>query len=247
MAFMGRGGASFGGAGGGINTTSNVGGRPTRAYRRGSFIRLYYFIPLDNTYVIFQMLATFLILIVGLVTILATYKSPVIDPISSFKKSVLYSYIAINIILISFIFLANYNSKDKVSLIRKLVAILFISLLTFVAFLCVKLNANSIYNKSKFEQIYMEQNDEDTTDSKTKFALSLEGMKMETKKEYFVDECLKAYKVFSIRMLTIFGVNLLIVVLLIYQIIKVIQIQEKREQLDKNDAILFDEEQNCRY
>lgn len=247
MAFMGRGGASFGGAGGGINTTSNVGGRPTRAYRRGSFIRLYYFIPLDNTYVIFQMLATFLILIVGLVTILATYKSPVIDPIASFKKSVLYSYIAINIILISFIFLANYNSKDKVSLIRKLVAILFISLLTFVAFLCVKLNANSIYNKSKFEQIYMEQNDEDTTDSKTKFALSLEGMKMETKKEYFVDECLKAYKVFSIRMLTIFGVNLLIVVLLIYQIIKVIQIQEKREQLDKNDAILFDEEQNCRY
>ena len=247
MAFMGRGGASFGGAGGGINTTSNVGGRPTRAYRRGSFIRLYYFIPLDNTYVIFQMLATFLILIVGLVTILATYKSPVIDQIASFKKSVLYSYIAINIILISFIFLANYNSKDKVSLIRKLVAILFISLLTFVAFLCVKLNANSIYNKSKFEQIYMEQNDEDTTDSKTKFALSLEGMKMETKKEYFVDECLKAYKVFSIRMLTIFGVNLLIVVLLIYQIIKVIQIQEKREQLDKNDAILFDEEKNCRY
>ncbi len=247
MAFMGRGGASFGGAGGEINTGNNVGTRQTRMYRRGSFIRLYYFIPLDNTYVIFQMVATFLILIVGLVTILATYKSPVIDPIASFKKIVLYSYIAIDIFLISFIFLANYNSKDKISLIRKLIAILFIALFTFVAFLCVKLNANSIYNKSKFEQIYMEQNNEDTTDSRTKFALSLEGMKMETKKEYFVDECLKAYKVFSIRMLTIFGVNLLIVVLLIYQIIKVIQIQEKREQLDKNDAILFDEEQNCRY
>jgi hypothetical protein len=70
---------------------------------------------------------------------------------------------------------------------------------------------------------------------------------METKKEYFVDECLKAYKVFSFRMYTIFAINILIVVLLFYQIIKVSQIQEKREQLDKNDAILFDEEQNCRY
>ena len=247
MAFMGRGGASFGGAGGGINTTSNVGGRPTRAYRRGSFIRLYYFIPLDNTYVIFQMIATFLILIVGLVTILATYKSPVTDPIAQFKKTMLYSYIIINIFLMFLIGLANYYSKDKTSLIRKLIAILFISLFTFVAFLCVKLNANSIYNKSKYEQIYMEQNSEDTTDSRTKFALSLEGMKMETKKEYFVDECLKAYKVFSFRMYTTFAINILIVVLLFYQIIKVSQIQEKREQLDKNDAILFDEEQNCRY
>ena len=58
MAFMGRGGSSFGGGlGRGVNSTGeNTDIKPNRTYYRGGLIRLYYFIPLDNIYVIFQMI-----------------------------------------------------------------------------------------------------------------------------------------------------------------------------------------------
>ena len=72
-------------------------------------------------------------------------------------------------------------------------------------------------------------------------------MKIKTEKEYYVDECMKAYNIFGVRMYVVMGLNILIIMLLIYQIIKVSQIQEKREKLNKDDAILFDEEENIKF
>jgi hypothetical protein len=43
--------------------------------------RFFYYIPLDNTYVIMQMIVTFIILIVGIITFVVTYESTIIDPI----------------------------------------------------------------------------------------------------------------------------------------------------------------------
>ena len=44
-------------------------------YRRPFFWRrFYYYIPLDNTYVIMQMIVTFIILIFGVVTFITSYK-----------------------------------------------------------------------------------------------------------------------------------------------------------------------------
>ena len=45
-----------------------------------------YYVPLDNTYVIMQMIATLIILIVGVITYLIGYKSDVVDPIASTKS-----------------------------------------------------------------------------------------------------------------------------------------------------------------
>lgn len=51
--------------------------------------------------------------------------------------------------------------------------------------------------------------------------------------------------VFSVqKYMLLFGLHLLLNVLLIYQISKVSKIQDKKDQLSKDDLILFDEEKN---
>ena len=48
-------------------------------------------------------------------------------------------------------------------------------------------------------------------------------------------------------MYVIVALNVLIIVLLIYQVSKVSKIQDKRNQLNKDDVILFDEEENIKF
>ena len=92
MAFMGRGDRPSIGD----NNTSNC-------QHGGPFLysRFYYYIPLDNTYVIMELIATFIILIVGAITFLMAYKSTIIDPIENIKKLFI-SLFSFSLVVISF-------------------------------------------------------------------------------------------------------------------------------------------------
>ena len=104
MAYMGRGDfSSFGGGlGGDMGTPDNNNDRHHngRMYYRGGFFRMYYNIPLDNTYVIFQMIASIIIFAIAGVAFLTTYKSPVIDTIADTKKIVMNSHIIVTLVLL---------------------------------------------------------------------------------------------------------------------------------------------------
>lgn len=249
MAYMGRGGfSSFGGGlGGGHGLDNNYNRHNGRMYYRGRLIRMYYYIPLDNTYVIFQMIAAIIIFIIAGITFLTTYKPSVIDPLEETKRIIVNTYIIIDLALVSIILLANYFSKNKNTLIKRLIVILLVAIVTILIFFGIKANLNSTYTESKFEQIYTQENGEKTTDIKSKFDVGFTGVKMKTEKEYYIDECVKAYNVFSIRMYVLVGINVLLIILLIYQISKASKIQEKRDRLSKDDAILFDEEENMKF
>ena len=254
MAYMGRGGFSSlggGGLGGGLgpndNDNNNDNRHNGRMYYRGGFFRMYYYIPLDNTYVIFQMIAAIIIFTIAGITFIATYKPSVVDPLENSKRIILNTYIILTLSLVVITFLANYFSKDKNALIKRLIAILVISIITILVFFGIKANLDSIYTKNKFEQIYIQENGEQTSDSKSKFDIGLTGMQMKTEKEYYVDECVKAYNIFSIKMYGIVAMNVFEIILLFYQISKVSQIQDKRDRLSKDDAILFDEEENVKF
>ena len=245
MAYMDRGEISSGsGPSEGFEHNDNN----DKTYYGSGIFRLHYYVPLDNTYVIFQMIATFIIFVAAGITILATYKPSIIDPIESTKGMVLNTYIIITVALLAITLLANHFSKDKNALIKRLSVLLIISILTMLVFFGIKMNLDSTYTKSKFEQIYTLENGEQTSNTKSRFDIGLTtGMKMKTEKEYYVDECLKAYNVFSIRMYGAVGLNILLIILLIYQVIRVSKIQEKRDRLSKDDVILFDEEENVKF
>ena len=215
-------------------------------YRRG-FFRRYYYIPLENTYVIFQMIAAIIIFTIAGITFLATYKPSVIDPIEDTKRILMNTYIIIILALLVLTILANYFSRDKNALIKKLIVILSLSIIAILVFFGIKANMDSIYTKNKFEQIYEQEYSGQSSDTKSKIDIGLTGMKIKSEKEYCIDECIKAYNIFSIRMYGIIGLNALLIILLIYQISKISIIQEKRDKLSKDDAILFDEEENIKF
>ena len=248
MAYMGRGGISpVGNNNVGANGNINVNGG--RRYYRGGIFRIYYYIPLDNTYVLFQMIATILIFIVAGITFLVTYKPSVVDPLEGTKGIIINTYLIITISLAVITFLVNYFSKDKNTLIKRLVIIVSIALITILVIFGIKAYLNSTYTKDKFEQIYVQENGETTektTNNKSKLSVGLSGMQVQTEKEYYVDECIKAYNIFSIRLYGVVALNVLLIILLIYGISKVSKIQDKEEQMSRDDAVLFDEEQDIK-
>ena len=163
--------------------------------------RFYYYVPLDNTYVIMQMIVTFIILIVGLVTFFATYKSTIIDPIESTKKLFINTYLIIIGILLSVTLIINFFSKNQTSLIKRLVIILAISITIMLIFFGIKLNLDTTYTKDRFEQFYTEQNISESSNNttKSKIDIGITGMSIKTDKEYYIDECSKLYGIFSAK------------------------------------------------
>ena len=247
MAFMGRGSTpsignnNIGGAG-----NNNFNGH---GYHRGPYFyrRFYYYIPLDNTYVIMQMIVTFIILIVGGITFLATYKSTIIDPIENIKKLFINTHLIITVIFLAITFIINLSSKKESDLMKRLALMATVSIITMLVFLGIKLNLDATYTESVFEQFYTEQNINGGTNEKSKIDIGITGMSIKTEKEYYIDECVKLYNIFKIKSYGSLGLHLLLNILLIYQVLKVQKIQNKKEKLDKDDLILFDEEQNIKF
>ena len=251
MAFLGRGGfPSMGG-------NHHIGNKRDRennshfGHRYYYGRRIYYYVPLDNTYVLMQMIVTFLILIVGVITFISTYESTTIDPIENTKRLFINIYLIIIAILIVAMFIINFSSKNESILINRLILLFLISMIIMFVFCGIKLNLDSTYNVDRFEQFYLSQNvqnksSKDSTE-KSKISIGLTGVSLKSEKEYYIDECVKLYDIFKTKTYGILGLHLLLNVLLIYQISKVIKIKNKKERLNKDDAIVYDEEQNVRF
>ena len=98
----------------------------------------------------------------------------------------------------------------------------------------------------KCREFYDEKYVEEKSNVKSRIDIGLTGAKLKSDREYYVDKCIEAYNVFSIKMYGLMILNAFLIVLLIYQISKVSKIEEKRNRLNKDDAILYDEEENVK-
>ena len=250
MAFMGRGNfPSVENSDTGDNDFNENGHR----FHSGPYFyrRFYYYVPLDNTYVIMQIIVTFIILIVGVLAFIITYKSTIIDPIENIKKLFINIHLIIIAIFLGLTFIINYSSKDKSTLLKRLFIFSIISIITMIIFFGIKLGLDATYTKEKFKMFYSEQNIEDESSKndilKQKIDIGITGVSLKTEKEYYVDECLKLYGIFKTKAYGTLALHLLLNILLIYQVLKVSKLQEKKEKMNKDDAILFDEEQNIKF
>ena len=189
---------------------------------------------------------TFIILIVGAIAFLMSYKTNIVDPIESIKKIFINTHLIVLGVLLAITFVTNRFSKTESDLIRRLVLINAISIIAMLVFLGVKINLDSTYTENKFEEFYIEQNTNEITNKKSKLDIGMSSMSIKTEKEYYVDECMNLYNIFKIKSYIILGLHLLLNILLIYQILRVQKIQNKKEKLDKDELILFDEEENIK-
>ena len=246
MAFRDRGDFSS------IGNDNNLKENGPRIHRGPYFYRrFYYYIPLDNTYVIMQMIVTFIILIFGALAFITTYKSSIVDPIENIKKSFINIHLIVIAIFLGITFLINYSSKNESVLMKRLACFSIISIITMIVFFGVKLNFDKTYTKDKFETFYSEQNIEDESSQNDilnkKLDIGINGIGLKTEREYYVDECLKLYGIFKTKTYGTLGLHLLLNILLIYQVLKVAKIKDKKEKMHKDDAVLFDEEQNIKF
>lgn len=251
MAFMGRGDMPS------INFNNNIDGTQdnnVRERNQEDFFRpycfrrrIYYYVPLDNTYVAMSIILTLIIIITGAITYVMAYKSTIIDPIESVKKLFLNAHLIITVVLLGTTVITNLTSKSEFILIKRLMIIFAISIITMMIFCGIKLNLDTTYTREQFEQLYTEQNISEDSDSKSKIDIGLTGMSIKSEKEYYIDECMELYNIFKIKTYGTLGLHLLLNILLIFQMLRIIKIHNKKIRIDKDDLILFDEEQNIRY
>lgn len=258
MAFAGRGGFSPRGSRGGSGSGGSKGNKG--GFGRGGFGdfeesgermrgyygfggRVHYYIPLDNTYFQIQMALTFLILIIGVITYVVTYKSSIIDPIASIKRTYLNSYMITIAIILVVTFVLHRIFEDEDDLIPMLAIVLIGSLVVMAFFFNYKLNMDKTYTNAEFQKIYSQQY---SGDGKTLVTIGLSGAALKTQKEIYVGECNALYRNFTIKVYTVLVLHALLNILLIYQISRVIKRDSKRDRLEKDDIVVYDPEQNIK-
>ena len=258
MAFMAR------GEGPSLNhNTPNMGVNNVAGKSSGDQIREPYYrsrvwfvrvIPLDNTYVILQMIMFFILLIGFFFFYIFARKSAVTDTIEDVKNIFINSYLVIMAVIFALTAFA-YRNKEKRNRMIMLIAVLVLSLITMFGFFFVRLSFDSKYNNQYFDSVYISEHPEENTtkdnakDSfkKQRVDLTLAGPQLKTDAEFYTSECMEMYNIFKVKTYLIGGAHLLINILLALQIIKLININKKREQLEKDDAIVYDPEQNVHF
>lgn len=250
MAYMGRGGFSPRGSSGGNGNTSggsrNSGLQSSGERMRGYFRshRVHYYIPLDNSYFVIQMVLTFLIIIIGAITYIVTYKSSIIDPIEGIKNTFLNSYLITIAVLLIITFVLHYVCEDEDVLIPWLTIVFIISLIVMAGFFKYKLDMDKTYTSAaEFGRIYMQEN---SGNGKTMLTIGLSGASLKTQKEYYISECVALYRNFTIKVYSVLVMHALLNILLIYQITRVIKRDSKIDRLEKDDLIVYDDEQNIK-
>ena len=242
MAFMGRGevpSINFGNNSNDNNTNQNNKEREEeklfalgRLYAR----RYYIYLKEDSTYVAISVTLTLIMLITAAVAYLATYKSTIIDPIEGVKKLFLNSQLIITILLLVATVIAKIYSKSEESLIKRLMIVFGISMLTMLIFYGIKIGLDTTYTKEN------EQNINENTETKSQINVGINGLSIKSEKEYYIDECMELYKIFKIKTYGTLGLNLLLNILLVFQMLRIIEISNKKVRLSKDDAIFFDED-----
>ncbi len=226
--------------------TPNFKNNGTYYYRGlGSYYHTY--IPLDNTYIAMLIITSLVIITIGIIAYFITYQTPITDPIEDLKNTFINVEGIVIFLLLVLTLIINSVSKSKEILRKRLLIIFFISIITMLVFLGIKLNLDGTYTEERFEEIYTELGLEESSNQKPTIDIGLGGVALKTQKQFYIDECVEAYFVFKVRTYALLGLHLLLSFLLLYQIGKVKKIQENREKLNKDDIILFDEEQNVRY
>ena len=104
----------------------------------------------------------------------------------------------------------------------------------------IKIKLDITYTREKFEQIYNEQNINENAETKSQINVEIKGLSIKSEKEYYIDECMELYKIFKIKTYGTLGVNFLLNILLVFQIFRIIEINNKKitvKEFSDNDVV----------
>ena len=193
-----------------------------------------------------------ILMIIGIVLIVFIflvffYKPNMIDYLEEIKHTFTYGMIIILAIMTTFIILFNIVLKDKRMLSHLLKILLFFNIICLIAFFYIDAILDKTYNNEEnFGNIY-DTKIENKTDKEYvdlwKTFLEQE-VQTKTEKEVFIEENIKQYRYFKIRVYLILILYVITMMANTYRISKIDKGIKGRKILEKNDKIIFKNEKN---
>ena len=189
------------------------------------------------------------IVLLALIFLVFFYKPNIIDYLEEIKNTFTYGMIIILAIITILVILFNIILKDKKMLSHLLKILLFFNITCLIVFFYIDAILDKTYNnKENFGNIY-DTKIENKTDTEYvdlwKTFLEQE-IQTKTEKEVFIEENIKQYRYFKIRVYLIFILYVILMMANTYMISKIDKGIKGREILEKNDKILFKDEKNVR-
>ena len=215
--------------------------------RRYGFAGFRYYIPLDNTYVLMQMFTTFVIAVFAILFFLFNYKTEINDSIMMQKKVYQYSYliILVGLFLLNIVF--NLTSKEEKKLFKRITYLLVTSICIMMVFFTVRLIFDSKYDKEYFTKEYsVRYGNTAENNKKDKLAMTSLGAEFTSNKEKYLSECNKLYTIFKVKSYGLLAFNFILSLLLMYEIIKIQKMIIRKDSLEKDDVVVYDEEENVK-
>ncbi len=211
-------------------------------YWNGRFIIIQY----DKTFIAMELISAFLIILIAVAVYLFAYQITFYDPIAEIKETFLTFQLISIIATVILAGLITILSKQKETLIKGLRLVGIISLLIVCIHLGLKINLDSQYNEETFGEFYETYEEQGNTSSK-RVTIGLSGIKYLDNKEAYIEESVNAYTNFKIKTILYIVIYFIAICMIFYLAHRLANREEKKEDLYKDDAVLFDEEENIKF
>ena len=211
-------------------------------YWRHRYIIIHY----DKTFIAMELISAFLIILIAVAVYLFAYQITFYDPIAEMKETFLTFQLVSIIVTVVLAGLITILSKRKETIIKGLKLVGIISLLIMFIHLGLKIYLDNVYNEETFGEFYETYESGNDTNSK-KVTVGLSGIKYLDDKETYIENSVSAYTNFKIKTILYMSIELIMICVLFYLAHRLANMEEKKEELYKDDAVLFDEEENIKF
>ena len=168
------------------------------------------------------------------------------SPIAKDKETFLTFQLVSIIVTVVLAGLITILSKRKETIIKGLKLVGIISLLIMFIHLGLKIYLDNVYNEETFGEFYETYESGNDTNSK-KVTVGLSGIKYLDDKETYIENSVSAYTNFKIKTILYMAIYFIMICVLFYLAHRLANMEEKKEELYKDDAVLFDEEENIKF
>lgn len=203
----------------------------------------------DSNFVLMQIIVEVSILIFCFIAYFITYKTSFVDPIETIKSTYMNTLFVAILLSVGLIGLTRYFSKSKKTLIRNLKVIIFLSIIAMIGFIGTKISFDQMYQEETFSTFY-ENSDlkqKETLYHKQTIHVGLSGVQIMDLKQVYIEDNMTAYHFFTYKSMAVLLLYGILIAFTIFMIYRLVHKEEKKEQLLKDDTILFDEEENVKF
>ena len=205
----------------------------------------YYIIHYDKTFIAMELISAFLIILIAVAVYLFAYQITFYDPIAETKTTFLTFQLISILATVILAGLITILSKHKETIIKGLKLVGIMSLLIVLIHLGSKIYLDSQYNEETFGEFY-ETYEQGNTGSK-RLTIGLSGIQYLDDKEAYIEESVNAYTNFKVKTILYMVIYCITICIIFYLAHRLENMEDKKEELYKDDAVLFDEEENIKF